>query len=752
MPENSAFIDEITHQFRDVFSKRNVLMTFQDYLDQVAHNPRKFTRSSAQYLLDAFDWFGTESVTNLFNPEQKRFKLFNLGTERSGPIIGGERFQNEFYYILKNFSRNGFNSLLTLFHGPNGSAKSSTIETIANAMEAYSKTEEGAIYRFNWIFPTDTDTYLASPLSNNIGFGKTNGNHTARGSSYALLEEKKVAAKLISEFKENPLFLIPMPFREDLLRGWLEASEDSQKGEVYFPPHLLLGGLSKKNQEIFEHLLNSYHGDIEKVFRHVQVERFYFSKQYRVGISTVEPQMSIDAFEKQVTLDKNYSNLPSILQAINFHQYLGPIVEANRGLLEFSDLLKRPIETFKYLISAIEKSSINLPSGTAGLDIVFVATTNDKHLDAFKAIPDFSSFKGRFELVTVPYLLLPEQEEQIFTRDIDTIKKAKPVSPHALNLLCTWGVLTRLKQPDPEKYAQKYKPLISRLDPFGKLAIYQNRPAPGFSRQEQTLLKEIRTRLVLESQGTLIYEGRFGASPRELRAILHRSSNNSKYSDLTPMSIFEEIETLMKDKSVYEFLQFESRVNYHDVSYFLERLKDSFARTFESEVIQSMSMVGESEYISLLERYIANVVAYLKNEKIMDEVSRTLVPPSEKLMTDIENTLQITGSVSEHHNNMLTRIAAYRIENPSKTVVISELFRDILGAIKEHSYNEKRKVIDSNFKTMIALERGESVDDGSREHALQTYENMEKFFGYTRSATYECMRFVFKQKSHQKES
>ncbi len=752
MPDKRAYIDDITHQFRDVYVKRNVLMTFQEYVDLVSHNPRKFIRNSAQYLLDAFAYFETETVTSLFHPEQVRFKMFNIGTERAGPIIGGEQFQNEFYYILKNFARNGFNSLLTLFHGPNGSAKSSTVETIANAMEAYSKTEEGAIYRFNWIFPTDKDSYPALD-SQAIGFGKDRETYTGKHSSFALLEDGKIAAKLSSEFKENPLFLLPMPFREHKLKTWLRERDKSDTRDVSLPPHILTNGLSKKNQEIFEHLLNSYHGDLGKVFRHVQIERFYYSKQYRVGISTVEPQMSIDAFEKQVTLDKNYVNLPSLLQAINFHQYLGPIVEANRGLLEFSDLLKRPIETFKYLISAIEKSSINLPSGTAGLDIIFVATTNDKHLDAFKSIPDFSSFKGRFELVTVPYLLLPKQEELIFKRDVELIRKIKPICPHAINTLCTWGVLTRLKQPDPEKYAPKYRTLITRLDPFSKLNLYQNEAlSSNFTRQEQGLLKEVRDKIISESQGTLIYEGRFGASPRELKAILHRAAHNSNYSDLTPMSIFEEIENLMKDISVYEFLQFESRGNFHNNNYFLEKLKENFTRTFENEVIQSMSMVGEKEYSSLLERYVMNVVAFLKNEKIWDEVSRTHITPSEKLMNDIESVLPLSASVGEHRNNLLSRIAAFRIENPKKDVVVSELFHDYLVAIKEHSYNEKRKVIDQNFKTMLALERGESVDKEKEDLALLTYKNMEEKFGYSRRATYDCMVFIFKQKTTQKES
>ena len=68
--------------------------------------------------------------------------------------------------------------------------------------------------------------------------------------------------------------------------------------------------MSKKNQDIFETLLNGYQGNINEVLRHIQVERFFFSRQYRVGISSIEPQMAIDAYEKQITSDRNYQIYP----------------------------------------------------------------------------------------------------------------------------------------------------------------------------------------------------------------------------------------------------------------------------------------------------------------------------------------------------------------------------------------------------------------------------------------------------------
>ncbi len=331
------------------------------------------------------------------------------------------------FVVLSNRS---VSDKLILLHGPNGSAKSSTVEALARGLHLYSQLEEGAVYTFNWIFPTDrSSTPQGGAEATSIGFGASRQENGSSAESYALLDESKISCKITSEFRDNPLYLLPLPQREELLRRWMAKSQNKDEADVHLPSHILMAGLSKKNQLIFENLLAAYNGDLSKTLRHVQVERFFYSKQYRVGVATVEPQLAIDAREQQLTMDKNLSNLPSILQNIRFHEASGPLVEANRGLLEYSDMLKRPVDAYKYLLSTVEKSSLTLPSSTAHLDIVFFATTNDKHFDAFKALPDFPSFRSRFELVTVPYLLRASLEEQIYCRDLDIIRNPRKLLP-----------------------------------------------------------------------------------------------------------------------------------------------------------------------------------------------------------------------------------------------------------------------------------------------------------------------------------
>ena len=66
----------------------------------------------------------------------------------------------------------------------------------------------------------------------------------------------------------------------------------------------------------------------------------------------------------------------------------------NRGLVEYSDLLKRPLEHFKYLLGASESQQVSLEQFTLYLDAMLLASSNEKHLAAFKETPDFASFKA----------------------------------------------------------------------------------------------------------------------------------------------------------------------------------------------------------------------------------------------------------------------------------------------------------------------------------------------------------------------
>jgi len=85
-----------------------------------------------------------------------------------------------------------------------------------------------------------------------------------------------------------------------------------------------------------------------------RVERYFISRRYRVGAVTIGPQLSVDAAERQITMDRSLQSLPPSLQAVTLYEAKGELIDAAGGVLEFSDLLKRPLDAFKYLQLSIE--------------------------------------------------------------------------------------------------------------------------------------------------------------------------------------------------------------------------------------------------------------------------------------------------------------------------------------------------------------------------------------------------------------
>src|SRR5262249_58524806 len=118
---------------------------------------------------------------------------------RRDALVGQEEVQGELYRVLSNFSQEGRPNRLILLHGPNGSSKSTVAACLMRALEHYSSTDQGALYRFHWVFPSQK-TMRGSIGFTGRGFGTTSG-------SYALLVAEQVDARLFLENPDTPPFL-----------------------------------------------------------------------------------------------------------------------------------------------------------------------------------------------------------------------------------------------------------------------------------------------------------------------------------------------------------------------------------------------------------------------------------------------------------------------------------------------------------------------------------------------------------------
>lgn len=720
---------------RDAYVQNRRVMSFAEYLELVEEEPARQLRSASQYVKDCFDYYGTEEIRYPWGPV-RRFRLFDTPFDDGrDALIGQEEVQNRLYRSLGNFVHEGTSNKLVLLHGPNGSAKSTLIRCIGRALQHYSMQPEGAIYRFNWIFP-------AQKISR-AGIGFSSGEYTdsTHGDTYAYLPDELTDAKLRDELRDHPLFLIPVDKRQAIIQRLV--TEHPEMSGFVLSDYLCYGRLSHKNRAIYESLLTSYQGDYLKVLRHVQVERFFVQHRYREGYVTVEPQLSVDATERQITADRSTSALPAALQSISLWDYGGELVDANRGLIEFSDLLKRPLEAYKYLLTTVERGSVSLNTATLFLDLVFLGTSNEIHLSAFKEIPEWQSFRGRLELVRVPYLLDYTHEQQIYQQKIREAAGRRHVAPHCAYVAALWAVLTRMRKPQADRYPKEIAEQISRLTPLEKAELYAHgKPPEGLSgKQAKDLLASIEA-LWRESESYPNYEGRTGASPREILTVLFNASNAPQYSYVSPVAILDEIDELCKQVSVYDFLKQDSLPGgFHDNRKFIGLVKERLVDHIDDEVRSALGLVEESEYARLFQRYVSNVVHWTRKEKIENPTTGRLEDPDENLMGEVERTLGVGAPADEFRHDLISKIGAWSLENPNARPDYTRIFADYFRRLKESYFEKRRKQVRRGIDEVLSLLTGseKSLSKEELERARSAVKILIDRFGYNEDSARDAV-------------
>jgi serine protein kinase len=731
----SSFLETLAGTSREKFISERRVLSFDQYLSLFLERPALLGRNAPQYLLDILDFYGKSELKSP-SGSRTRSALFDApfdgGRDR---LVGQEEVQEDFYRVLSDFVREGKASRLILLHGPNGSAKTSFVQCLARAMVRYSRTEDGTLYTFNWVFPK------SSYQGKRLGFKSGSEGPPPLADTYAFLEEKDIAARLPAELGGHPLLLLPREERERLLDE-LEAGGTLPAG-FRFADHLQLGDLAPISKRIFDALLAAYEGDLSRVLAHVQVERFYFSRRYRKGIVTVEPQMHVDAAIRQITMDESYSTLPPVLRHVPMFQVSGDLVDANRGMVEFSDMLKRPVDAFKYLLGTCETGRIHLGGAIVYLDIVFAGTTNDNYVQAFAKAPDFSSFKGRMELVRVPYIRDYRVEQQIYDIQVTSTVVGRHVAPHATLVASLWAVLTRMRKCDPEAgYAKALTEVVAKLSPLEKADLYATgTPPSGLKAEVARELVQAVPRIHDETRSSANYEGSFGASPREAKGVLLAAAHAPGFECLHPVRVFVEIEELIKHKSLYEFLQYPADGEYHDATALLGRVRERYAHLVEGEFKRAMGMVTEGEFEKLLQKYAAHASAFLKGEKVLHPITRDQAPPDEEFMGDLERRWEFKDR-KRARQDFLGRIASFSLDNPGVPPDFGILFADQLESLKTAYYEEHKSEIERSLHLLLDHLDGANLSDSESAAAQGIIDEMCARFGYCRACIGPALTFL----------
>ncbi|MCP4605283.1 MAG: serine protein kinase, partial [Proteobacteria bacterium] len=538
---------------------------FEEYLDIVEHNP-KVARSAYQRLYDMILSYGTKEYTR--NRETiVHYKFFDDPFDDGHDAIYGlDRALFQLVQIFESAARRyGTEKRVLLLHGPVGSAKSTIARLLKKGLEAFSKTDEGALYTLSWVDVPD-------------------------------------AERMDCPMHEEPLHLIPIEFRGDVLARF-------NKDRPLQDHVMIKGELCPACRFVYRRLMEKYMGDWTQVIKHVRVRRLTLSEKDRVGIGTFQPKDEKNQDSTELTGDINYRKIAeygsdSDPRAFNFD---GELNIANRGLVEFIEILKLDVAFLYDLLTASQEHKIK-PKKFAQTDIdeVIIGHTNEPEYRKLLNNEYMEAMRDRTAKIDIPYVTRYADEVRIYERDfMDGRVVGQHIAPHTIEMASLWAVLTRLEEP---KHAG--------LTLLQKLKLYDGKSIPGFTEDS-----------VRELQDETEREGMDGISPRYIQDKLSNALVGDAIDGcLNPFIVMRELEGGLKHHSLIN--SEEQRTRYREL---LAVVRDEYDEIVKTEVQRAIT-ADEAAIARLSANYIDNVKAYTQRERVRNRYTGEDEDPDERLM------------------------------------------------------------------------------------------------------------------------
>jgi serine protein kinase len=610
--------------------------TFDEYLGLVKQNP-KVTRNAYQRMYDMILEAGTEDYID-FKKQVVRYKFFD-DAQNNGKdaVFGLDIALMKLVNVLRSASLGyGTEKRVILLHGPVGSAKSTICRMIKKGLEAYSKSEKGALYTFEWI---DEKQELDGLLG----------------------KDMKIFP---SPMHEEPLLLIP----EDLRPKLIEELNRGQDGHYRIN---IDGELSPPSRFIFRTLMERYSGDLNKVLSHVRVKRMFLSEADRIGIGTFQPKDEKNQDSTELTGDINYRKIAeygsdSDPRAFNFD---GEFNVANRGVIEFVEVLKLDVAFLYDLLGASQEHRVKPKKfAQTHIDEVIIGHTNEPEYRRLQDNEFMEALRDRTVKIDIPYITRWRDEVNIYKKDFNSQKlRGISIAPHTIEMAAMWAILTRLEKPK--------KANLTRLQ---KLKLYNGKTLPNYTEDN---VKELRKETM--------HEGLAGISPRyiqdKLSNALVAAQQNNKGS-VNPFMVLNELDSGLKNHSLIS--NDEIKADYREL---LGVVKQEYEEIIKAEVQRAIS-ADESALQRLCANYIDNLKAYTQKEKVRNQFTGQDEEPDERLMRSLEEKIEIPESRKEDfRREIMNYIGAMALEGKKFNYKMNErlhkalelkLFEDQKDSIK----------------------------------------------------------------------
>ncbi|WP_144504873.1 PrkA family serine protein kinase [Bacillus pumilus] len=463
---------------------------------------------------------------------------------------------------------------------------------------------------------------------------------------YSLTDNGAVYAIKGCPMHEDPLHLIPQNLREDFYREYGIRVQ---------------GNLSPLNMMRLE---EEFGGRIEDV----RVERIFFSEDKRTGIGTFSPSDPKSQDIADLTGSIDFSTIAEFGSESDPRAYRfdGELNKANRGMMEFQEMLKCDEKFLWHLLSLTQEG--NFKAGRFALisaDELIVAHTNETEYRSFISNKKNEALHSRIIVMPIPYNLKVTEEERIYHKMISESDVADVhIAPHTLKVAAMFSILTRLKEPKR-----------SDIDLVKKMRLYDGESVEGFQSADiDEMKKEFHD------------EGMSGIDPRY---VINRISSTIIRKNMESINALDVLRSLKEGLDQHPSISSEDRERYLN---FISVARKEYDDIAKKEVQKAFVYSYEESAKTLMDNYLDNVEAYCNKNKLRDPLTGEEMNPDEKLMRSIEEQIGISENAKKaFREEILIRISAYarkgkRFDYNSherlREAIQKKLFADLKDVVK----------------------------------------------------------------------
>ncbi|HLW56210.1 MAG TPA: hypothetical protein VKY27_02440, partial [Bacteriovoracaceae bacterium] len=257
-----------------------------------------------------------------------------------------------------------------------------------------------------------------------------------------------------------------------------------------------------------------------------------------------------------------------------------------------------------------------------------------------------------------------------------------------------------------------------------------------------------------EYDNDLVYEGKFGISPRELKQIIYDLAYSTK--NVTFVEVLEALRAISEKKDEFDFLNIPPQGAYHDPFAFCDLIETHCLDLLDAEVRDSLGLIDDRSYEEYISKYILSINALIKGEKVKNNVTGKYEAPDSYFISEFESNVFINESPENFRSNLIARLGAYALDNPGKQIVYSEIFSDLVNLLQESFRNEQKKVIDkiaSNLMLYLAEKRENKFSGLSKDLKAQIdsmIKNLVTKYQYSENGAITSLQYLLKMRYNHK--